>query len=127
MIEEFVARFQGNPITWDKHPEHYQDIVRKVVGVIHTDEEYDSPDPNRIHMINDGSYQGTLLFIIGAGGYQPDKYWFVKVGYGSCSVCDTFEAIRGWNDEITQEQIADYNKLALHIVQKIKLMDEESV
>jgi hypothetical protein len=111
-----------------KHPENYADIVRAVVEILAADEyEYDAPDPQRIHEINDGDYQGTLVYVIGAGGYQPDIYWYVKVGYGSCSGCDTLESIRGYKDDPpSQEQIKDYMTLALHIVQGLKKMGEES-
>ena len=57
------------------------------------------------------------MFIIGAKGYQPSDYWYVKVGYGSCSGCDTLEAIRGYSDEKpTPDQVKDYVTLALHVV-----------
>lgn len=62
-------------------------------------DECDAPHPERIHQIDDGDYQGTLIFVIGAGGYQPSRYWYVKVGYGSCSGCDTLQAIRGYEDD----------------------------
>lgn len=123
MIQEFVERFQANSITWDKHPDSYLDIVKKIVEILTTD-EYESIDPERIHQIDDGDYQGTLLFIIGAKGYQPEKYWYVKIAYGSCSGCDTLEAISCYsNNAPIEDEIKDYNLLALHIVQNIKVME----
>ena len=74
--------------------------------------------------IDHGDYQGTLLFIIAASGYQPNKYWFVKVDYGSCSGCDTLEGIRCYSDGPPSDaQVADYMTLALHILQGIKPLD----
>ena len=64
--------------------------------------------------------------MIAAGGYQPWEYWYVKVGYGSCSGCDTLEGIRDYPDEPpTKEQIDAYMTLALHIVQGFKSMQTE--
>ena len=126
MIQEFVERFQANPISWDTPPANYAEIVRRVIDVITTEEEYDSPDPDRIHEIDDGDYQGTLVFVIGARGYQPSKYWFVKVSYGSCSGCDTLQAISdNYDTPPTPRERDEYNLLALHIVQNLRLMGEE--
>lgn len=72
--------------------------------------------------------QGALVYVIGATGYQPDKYWYVKVGYGSCSGCDTLEAIREYQDgKPTERQVNKYMTLALHIVQGLRLMGGSEV
>lgn len=125
MIDDFVAKFDKSRNDLlkkfsEEHPRSYQDIVRAVVEVL--DDDYSSgPDPERIHCINDGDWQGTLLFIIGAKGYQPSLYWAVKVGYGSCSGCDTLEGIRHYSsDPPNEEQAKQYLTLALHIVQGLK-------
>lgn len=131
MIQEFVKKFEEGKAKLEalfvaKHPDSYEDIVRNVISVITDEDGYrDSPDPERIHRIDDGDYQGTLLFVIGAKGYQPHNYWFVKVYYGSCSGCDTFQAVRGYSDEPpTPEQVKDYMGLALNVVQGLKSMNE---
>jgi len=62
-----------------------------------------------------------LLFVVAAEGYQPSTYWAVKVEYGSCSGCDTFESIREYgNAPPTDEQAKKYFTLALHIVQGLR-------
>jgi len=128
MIQEFVDRFMGakpqlEALFRQKHPEAYIDIVRAVVGVIADEGAWESPSAERIHEIDDGDYQGTLVFVIAAGGYQPDAYWYVKVGYGSCSACDTLASIREYSDEPpTEQQAADYMTLALHVVQGLRRM-----
>ena len=48
---------------------NYDDIVRIVIDAIH--EGDGDPNPNAIHEIDDGDYQGTLLFVIPADDYQP--------------------------------------------------------
>ena len=132
MIAEFVDKFMGSKeslsaIFAAAHPEDYKDIVSAVIRIINPDDEYGAPSPDRIHSIDDGEYQGTLVYVIGASGYQPDDYWYVKVGYGSCSGCDTLESIREYSsDAPTDEQINDYMTLALHIVQGLKKMGEET-
>jgi len=86
--EELKQRFR------ESHPDEYIDLVRSVIAAVTVDENTwkgDAPDPDRIHQIDDGSYQGVLLFVIAAKGYQPSEYWYVKVGYGSCSGCDTLQ------------------------------------
>jgi hypothetical protein len=115
--------------SFQKHPDSYVDIVKSVVSVITDDSDYGDHnlDPDRIHEIDDGSYQGTLVYIIGAKGYQPSDYWYVKVNYGSCSGCDTLEAIRDYSDDTpSDEQINDYLTLSLHIVQGLKKMGDDA-
>lgn len=130
MIQEFIDRFMANRADLrarfaESHPDEYKTIVRGVVEAISGD-KYDDIDPERIHEIDDGNYQGTLLFVIAAKGYQPSDYWTVKVWYGSCSGCDTLESISGYSDEKpTEEQINDYMTLALHVVQNIRLVGGE--
>jgi hypothetical protein len=131
MIQEFVDRFMAkmgeiSSVFEEKHPEEYKDVVRAVISALHDPDSYRSIDPNRIHQIDDGNHQGTLVFIIAESGYQPDDYWYVKVSYGSCSGCDTLQSIRGYGDEKpTAKQVADYMTLALHVVQGIKKMDDD--
>lgn len=131
MIQEFIDRFILNKeklagVFTEKHPDDYMNLVVETIRLITDKEEYGifNPSPNRIHQIDDGDYQGTLLFVIAAKGYQPSKYWYVKVNYGSCSGCDTLQSIRMYGDEKpTPEQIKDYLTLALHIVEGLKEMN----
>lgn len=130
MIQEFVDRFMAaKPRLMEEfsahHPEDYKEIVRAVVTALNGEAGW-GPDPDRIHQIDDGDYQGTLVFVIAAQGYQPSDYWYVKVGYGSCSVCDTLQAISSYSSEPpTAEQARDYWTLALHIVQGMKKMGDD--
>lgn len=127
MIAEFVTAFDAKREWLSQqfaagHPGSYKDIVRLVVEAV-GDDSYARPDPERIHQVDDGDYQGTLVFVIGARGYQPSDYWYVKVGYGSCSGCDTLESICGYSsDKPNEEQVKDYMTLALHIVQGLGRM-----
>ena len=128
MITEFTDRFivarpQVGAAFRAGHPDDYKAIVKLVIETITREDEYDDPDPERIHEIDDGDYQGTLVYVIGAKGYQPSRYWYVRVSYGSCSGCDTLEAIRGYSDEPpTDEQVREYWTLALHVAQGLREM-----
>ena len=128
MIQEFVNAFMENKdkireVFKASHPEDYGAIVKTVISFM---PEVNSvkPDVERIHTIDDGGYQGTLVYVIGEEGYQPSVYWYVFVDYGSCSGCDTLQRILNYsNDPPTDEQANDYTKLALDIVTGLKLME----
>lgn len=136
MIQEFVERFEKNK---DKvremlasHKRHYdwgesweieyKDIVKAVITVLH--DGYGCPDPENIHEIDDGDYQGTLVYVIPEECYQPSDYWYVRVAYGSCCVNDTLQSI---TDCSGSAALDDLMTLALHIVQGLKKMDGEWV
>jgi hypothetical protein len=105
-----------------QHPDDYNSIVKDLVTLLaeHGD-TYSYPDPERITQIDHGHYQGTLLFVVAAGGYQPSTFWATKVDYGSCSGCDTLEAITCYStDPPTEKQTNDYMTLALHLLQSFK-------
>ncbi len=135
MIQPFVDHFMASKekiITGLKEtrPQDYKNLVERLVSLLGEVDDYDGPDLERIVVIDHGDYQGTLLFIIGAKGYQPSNYWCIPVGYGSCSGCDTLEAIGGYSDDpVTDEQANEYWTLMLHMVQKMKAIGgyEESV
>lgn len=107
-----------------EHPDSYEAIVKSVVQMLHdASDEDEKPDPERITEIDHGDYQGTLLYVIGATGYQPSTYWAVDVGYGSCSGCDTLQAIGGYSsDPPNDQQVTEYMQLALNVVQKLRLI-----
>ena len=130
MIKEFVDRWDSKKDhleSWlkTKHPDSYKELVTKVMEMLEDENwEYgECPDSSQITEIDNGDYQGTLLYLIPVKTYQPNDYYFVKVGYGSCSGCDTLEGIRCYEDTPPREdQVKDYMTLALHIVQKLKIL-----
>ena len=125
MIQAFVDRWMEHREVAaarlaEGHPNSYGELVELVVRTVGSG-EYGEPDPKRIHTIDDGDYQGTLLFVIGAEGYQPSTYWSTAVSYGSCSGCDTLQAISGYSGEPpTPEQVEQYMTLCLHLVQGMR-------
>lgn len=133
MIEEFTKAWFANLHALREkfeaaHPDDYKSVVRAVIQMLHdASDRHDKPDPDRIHEIDDGDYKGTLVYVIGSTGYQPSNYWYVRVGYGSCSGCDTLEAIRSYDNEAPRnDQVDQYMTLALHIVQGLRQMNDES-
>jgi hypothetical protein len=138
MIQPFVDHFMASKeqVLEDfrsKRPQGYEDLVARLVTLLGNQEldEWGMPDPQRITKIDHGDYQGMLLFVIGAKGYQPSTYWYIPVSYGSCSGCDTFEAIApSWADELlSDEALNGLWTLMLHMVQKMKQINgyEEAV
>lgn len=119
MIQEFVTKFDENR---DKlaesfrqsEPDTYDDIVRSVVAL------FDVMDVNRITRICHGDYSGSIVYVIGESGYSPETYWYVKLWYGSCSVCDTFCAAQENTDK--EERVRKYMLMALYAVQDLKEM-----
>lgn len=119
-----------NNIKWYSQAE-YADLVRKVVDFVFNDEdEYSTKyDSKNITEIDNGDYQGTLMYVIPEDSYQPseDEYLMTYVGYGSCSGCDTLQSIQKWsyyeedNEEERKEEVEQFTKdvldLCLHIVQ----------
>lgn len=97
----------------------YKHIVEKVVEIIlNTNEEY-LWNSEGITEIDDGDYQGTLLFLIPRKTYQPSEheYLMTYVGYGSCSGCDTLQAIQDYGENlISEDQLKGFMALCKDII-----------
>lgn len=79
-------------------------------------------------VIDNGTYQGAQIFIIPEDVYSPTvgHYVMTNAYYGSCSICDTLLKISCYEDGLpTEEQVNGYMTLALHLVQKLKWLDED--
>lgn len=76
-------------------------------------------DLKRITEIDDGGYQGTLLYVIPFNTYNPREgdYLMTYVDYGSCSGCDTLQAIqKGYHEKLTEAQVRDFMALCKDIL-----------
>lgn len=87
----------------------YKDLVRLTFREIFNNDENgrDVLNLERITEIDDGSYQGTLIYLIPFDCYEPDEsdYLMTYVGYGSCSGCDALQSIQGsWISRERQEK-----------------------
>lgn len=96
----------------------YSDLLKITVDHILNDDEnyriWGNWNTKRITQIDDGDYQGTLLFLIPSNTYQPSEgeYLMTYIGYGSCSGCDVLQAIQPWEDGLPSEDtVKDYMAL----------------
>lgn len=105
----------------EKHYHSYEGLLQGALKIMFPDSGYDEPDPDKIHCIDDGHYQGTLVFLVPEKCYQPNTYWVFKVSYGSCSGCDTLQAIHNYGDDPpTEKEVEEYFTLILHMIQSAK-------
>lgn len=94
-------------------------VVEYILNPADTWGESDEFDKNKITVIDNGDYQGTLIFMIPRDTYQPsiNDYLLTYVAYGSCSGCDTLLGIQNWEDEpLTEQQVSDFMTLCRHLV-----------
>lgn len=134
MIKEIIERWEKNKHkleiyfkeTSQSEYSVYEKIVKKLFELVINDAKT-SYNTDQITLIDDGDYQGTLIFIIPKNTYQPsvDDYLMTSVSYGSCSGCDTLQAINNYSSECPdEEQVKDYMSLALHLIQNMKKLGE---
>lgn len=124
MIGRFVRAFEeARPELAEKWgsepPNSYEEIVSGAIRAVRSKlVEGGREDPaETVHSIDDGDYQGTLLFLIPADLYQPSVYWYAFVGYGSCSGCDTLSWVK---DLPEAERMPHYLALAYDVVRGLK-------
>ena len=115
---ELVKFLEGK----DDCPE-YKELVKLVFDIIvNSDEEEFSRNrllTNRITQIDDGDYQGTLLFTIPFDTYQPVEYEYLMtyIGYGSCSGCDALQhAFYCHYDEDIDGKVNDIMEICRNLV-----------
>jgi len=129
---------------WDKHNSDlmtaiksaslddidYKQLLELTLKTIfpNNDKKYNGlPHYSRVTVVDSGNYQGTMIFVITADDYQPSAsdHWYTCVDYGSCSGCDTLQAITNYDNGLpNEEQAKDLFTLCLHLMQKMKRMYE---
>jgi hypothetical protein len=103
---------------------NYKDIVKLTFETIFNDSDdyYDNLNMKQMTEIDDGDYQGTLLYLIPFKTYPPSEseYLMTYVGYGSCSGCDTLLSIQdydyGYDKPITENQKSELLQLCRDII-----------
>ena len=129
MIIEFIDKFQEiKPRLLeqfsDREPDNYEDIFKQTIKMMFEESEDDyysnseTPDSERITVIDNGDYQGTLLFVVASKSYQPSDYWATRVAYGSCSECDTFAAYSDYDNP--ENSAPKMLTMALHMIESMK-------
>lgn len=82
---------------------NYKQICRLTfLYILDRDDEDDIKlDLDNITEIDNGDYQGTLLYLIPFDTYQPneDEYFMTYTGYGSCSGCDTLLSLQSLDNK----------------------------
>jgi hypothetical protein len=107
----------------DMNEVDYKDLVKLTFYTIYNNNlnlyEVDKLDLEKITEIDNGDYQGTLLFLIPFDTYQPSEHEYLMtfVGYGSCSGCDTLQSIQyGYHKKLTEGQVNDFMTLCKDIL-----------
>jgi len=131
MEKEFVKLWEENKESvkeWisnveDQSELDYGDFVENLFKIC-----FDEWDSSEITELDHGDYQGTKVWLIHRKTYQPcetDYVWTTDY-YGSCSGCDTLQAISDYdNGKPNEEQVKDYMGLMLNLVQKIKYLSKD--
>jgi len=139
MIQEFVKAWDANKEALreyirtheQKEYDEYAKLVKILFEVVinpyieSVDETHYTYNTESIHIIDDGDYQGSQLFIIPNNDYQPSPYEYVwtHCSYGSCSGCDTLLGISTYDDGLpSEEQVDGYMTLLLHLLQRCKYL-----
>jgi hypothetical protein len=106
----------------DMNEVEYKDLVKLTFETIYNNNlnlYKDKLDLEKITEIDNGNYQGTLLFLIPFDTYQPSEFEYLMtfVGYGSCSSCDTLQSIQhGDHEKLTEMQVSDFMTLCKDIL-----------
>ena len=79
-------------------------------------------DLEHITVVDNGDYQGTLLFLIPFDTYQPSEHQYIMtyIGYGSCSVCDALQGVQSWSnygkEKPTEEQLDGFMDICRDLI-----------
>ena len=93
----------------------YDDIVKVAFETVFNHVDGLKLDLGKLVSIDNGDYQGTILYVIPFNVYQPTEYqhFMTYVYYGSCSGCDTLQGIM---EERGKERIDDLLGLCADIL-----------
>lgn len=86
----------------DVHQMEYVDLVHLTFETIFNGDDREVKlNLKEMTEIDNGNYQGTMLYLIPFKTYQPAEYEYLMtyVRYGSCSGCDALQAAKSWCDE----------------------------
>lgn len=100
----------------------YADFVKLTFEIIFNDDPSTERklDLKNMTEIDNGDYQGTLLYLIPFKTYQPTEreYLMTYIGYGSCSGCDSLQAAINWRNRgaLTETELAAVMEICKDIV-----------
>lgn len=137
MIQEFVDAWRDRQDIYkewleglsDREREYleYKDLVEFLFTLVinpavsEMDDFWNGFDIDDITEINNGSYQGTLIYIIPRDTYSPDEhdYIYTFIDYGSCTVCD---ALQNAQSDEKESCIKKMIMISLHIIEHFKFL-----
>ena len=137
MIKEFVEAWDENKGELEVYLrdhimgeyESYHELVTMLFDKVinpHFEWDFERFVIDNIRELDDGDYQGTLVYVIHRDTYQPGPgdYVYTYVNYGSCSGCDTLLRITEYDDDKTpsDDQLKDLMQLCLHLLQNCRYM-----
>lgn len=101
--------------------EYLVELTFEIIFNSSSDEGYGKTlNLDSITAIDNGDYQGTLLFVIPFEVCQPceSEYIMTYIGYGSCSGCDALQAAQEWNEKELLEdwQVKDFMSICKDLV-----------
>ena len=103
----------------------YKSLLKLLINVVinpFIEKHKDKLEPllfNTLTEIDNGDYQGTIIFIIPNDTYQPslNDYYVTYVSYGSCSSCDTLQSANEYPKKETR--VLAYKEICLHMLQNM--------
>lgn len=123
-LKEYIKHHKLN-----EYADNYESLVKTLFKYVINAEntnDYERYDIDDMKVIDDGSYQGTQIFILHKDTYQPSitDYVYTSNYYGSCSGCDTLLWITGYclDDLPNNDQVNDLMSLFLHLLQNCEKM-----
>jgi len=109
---------------------NYTKLLTSVIDFVYNKEEdtYQKLDTKNITVIDNGEYQGTLLFIIPYDIYQPASYEYIytKIHYGSCSGCDALQNALMYAEDNEEKSIDSIWKISLDLLANCKKLEESA-
>lgn len=135
MEQQIVKRWERgkeNLRNWFKtHKQQEYDDYTKIVSALIkyclNFGDYDVKFSEDFEVSDHEDYQGTQIFILHQEEYEPNlcNYYIFDNYYGSCSGCDTLLGISGYDCGLPDDgQVAGYMQLCLHIVQRMKCLED---
>lgn len=101
----------------------YEDLVKLTFDIIYNSADHpygEALNTDHITVIDDGDYQGTLLFLIPFDTYQPSEgeYIMTYIGYGSCCGCDALQAAQAYHydEKLDESQIKDFMSICKDLI-----------
>lgn len=90
------------------------------------DDEYYSFEIDNMVVIDNGHYQGTMIYVIPSNCYQPSvgNHYYTHNYYGSCSGCDLLQHILMSTGDNIEEGVDDLMGLCLNLVQRTHRMED---